>query len=274
VRSLFMVLVFFAGAAAAQWLNYKDPGIPRTADGRPNLSARAPRTRDGKPDLSGVWHIEPTPLAELKRIFGDDVNKLEVPGEEASNLSKYAVSVLVDLKPGDNIVRPEGLEIMKSHRSMDLPSATCLPIGYPFDALIFQYLKIVQTPALMLMMLESDSTTRQIHLDGRALPRDPLPTWFGYSTAKWEGETLVVETSGFNDKSWLDAVGHPHSESLRMTERLHRANFGRLEASYTFDDPKLYTRPFSFNVTYVLQPGSDVLEFVCTENEKDHVHKK
>src|ERR1700759_3086656 len=113
-----VVLLLFAGAVPAQWLNYKDPGIPRTADGRPNLSARAPRTRDGKPDLSGVWHVEPTPLSEMKRLFGDNIDQFQVPGMEAGTISKYAVNFLLDLKPGENIMRPEALEIMKTHRSM------------------------------------------------------------------------------------------------------------------------------------------------------------
>lgn len=248
--------------------------MPRLPDGHPNLSARAPRTSDGKPDLSGVWHVEITPLAEMKRLFGDDVDQLQVPGMEADTISKYAINALLDLKPGENIVRPEGLEIMKQRRALDLPSGACLPIGYPLDVLVSEYAKIVQTPSLLLMMIENDSMTRQIHLDGRPLPRDPFPTWFGYSTGKWEGDTLVVDTAGFNDKSWLDLMGHPHSEALHLTERFRRVDFGHLEATYSFDDPKMYTRPFSFKVTHVLQPESDVLEYICTENEKDHAHKK
>jgi hypothetical protein len=152
------------------------------ADGRPNLSARAPRARDGKPDLSGVWHVQPTSLAEMKRLFGDNVDQIQVPGMEADTISKYAVNVLLDAKPEENIVRTQAQEIMKARQSMDLPSSGCLPIGYPLDVLVSEFSKIVQTPKVMLMMIENDSITRQIHLDGRALPSDPLPTWFGYST--------------------------------------------------------------------------------------------
>ena len=268
------LLALFASGAGAQWLNYKEAGVPRLADGRPNLSAKAPRMRDGKPDLSGVWHVQPTPLAEMKRLFGDGVDQIQVPGMEIDTISRYAINALMDLKPEDNIVRPEGMEILKARSKMDLPSGACLPIGYPLDTLVSEYSKIVQTPALMLMMIENDSVTRQIHLDGRALPRDPLPTWFGYSTGKWDGDTLVVETAGFNDKSWLDLMGHAHSEALHMTERFRRPDFGHLEVTYTFDDPKLYTRPFSFKVTHLLQADSDVLEYICAENEKDHAHEK
>lgn len=268
------VLLLFTVAATGQWLHYKDPSVPRTTDGRPKLSARAPRTRDGKPDLSGVWHVQPTSLAELKRLFGDDVDDIQVPGMEADTISKYAINILLDLKPDENIVRPVAQEIMKARQSMALPSGACLPIGYPLDALVSEYTKIIQTPRLMAMMIENDSITRQIHLDGRALPRDPLPTWFGYSTGKWEGDTLVVETAGFNDKAWLDLAGHPRSEAMHLTERLRRPDFGHMEVVYTFEDPKMYTRPFSIQVTEELQPDSDVLEYVCAENEKDHAHEK
>lgn len=268
------LLLLFAAGAGAQWLNYKELGVPRLADGRPNLSARAPRTRDGKPDLSGVWHVEPTSLGEMKRLFGDNVDQIQVPGMEADTISKYAVNILLDVKPEENIARPQAQEIMQARRSMDLPSGMCLPIGYPLDAFVSEFTKIVQTPRLMLMMIENDSFTRQIHLDGRALPAEPLPTWFGYSTGKWDGDTLVVETTGFNDKVWLDLFGHPRSEAMHMIERFRRLDFGHLEVIYTFDDPKMYTRPFSVKVTHVLQPDSDVLEYVCPENEKDHAHNK
>ena len=267
-------LLLFAAGAGAQWLNYKELGVPRMADGRPNLSARAPRTRDGKPDLSGVWHVQPTSLAEMKRLFGDNVDQIQVPGMEADTISKYAVNILLDVKPEENILRPQAQEIVKARRSMDLPSSGCLPIGYPLDALVSEFTKIIQTPRLMLMMIENDSITRQIHLDGRALPPDPLSTWFGYSAGKWDGDTLVVETTGFNDKAWLDLFGHPRSEAMHLTERFRRVDFGHLEATYTFDDPKMYTRPFSIKVTHVLQADSDVLEYVCAENEKDHAHDK
>jgi len=268
------ILLLLASGAGAQWLNYKELGIPRMADGRPNLSARAPRTRDGKPDLSGVWHVQPTSLAEMKRLFGNDVDQIQVPGMEADTISKYAVNVLLDLKPEENIMRPQAEETLKARRSMDLPSSACLPIGYPLDALVSEFTKIIQTPKLMLMMIENDSTTRQIHLDGRALPPDSLPTWFGYSTGKWDGDTLVVETAGFNDKAWLDLFGHPRSEAMHLTERFRRVDFGHLETTYTFDDPKMYTRPFSFKVMHELQADSDVLEYICAENEKDHAHDK
>ncbi len=272
MRLVSILLFLISLDANAQWLDLKDPRVPRTADGKPNLSAKAPRTRDGRPDLSGVWHVETTPIAEMKTLFGEDVDQIQVPGMEIDTISKYAINALLDVK--EDIARPAALEIMKQRRTMDLPSSACMPISYPLDSILSEYIKTIQTPDLLLMMIENDSMTRQIHLDGRKLPQDPLPTWFGYSAGRWEGDTLVVETAGFNDKGWLDLMGHPKSEAMRMTERIRRVDYGHLEVTYTFDDSKMYTKPFSYTVRQVLQPGSDVLEYICAENEKDHVHEK
>ena len=124
------------------------------------------------------------------------------------------------------------------------------------------------------MLSETGDPPRQIYTDGRELPQNPDPTWMGYSIGKWEGETLVVTTAGFNDRAWLDASGHPRSESMRITERYRRRDFGHLDVEITLDDPKYYTRPFSLKASLTLIPDSDILESVCAENEKDRVHLK
>ena len=122
------------------------------------------------------------------------------------------------------------------------------------------------------MLLEVDNSHRQIYTDGRPLPADPQPSWQGYSIGKWEGDTLVVDSAGFNDKSWLDAIGHTHSEALRVQERYRRRDFGHMEMQVTIDDPKTFTKPFTFKVNQLLIPDSDILETVCTENEQDRAH--
>ncbi|MBZ5631616.1 MAG: hypothetical protein LAO55_00690 [Acidobacteriia bacterium] len=132
--------------------------------------------------------------------------------------------------------------------------------------------KIVQTPGLIVMLLEGDGTSRQVYTDGRKFPGDPQPLWMGYSVGRWEGDTLVVETRGINDKTWLDALGHPHSEDMRVTERFHRRDFGHMDVQITIDDPKTYTKPFSVKVTHRLLPDTDILEWYCAENEKDRKH--
>jgi hypothetical protein len=263
----------------AQWLNYPAPGTPRTPDGKPNLTAKAPRTREGKPDLTGAWLVQGTPLEEQKRLFGADIDNAVVPGMERQTSSKYAFNILIDLKPEDSasLVRPEAaaLQRQRASRLDNRPGTNCLPQGNPLANLFPWVQKIVQTPALTVVMLEADGgASRQIYTDDRKLPVDPFPSWLGYSVGKWEGDTLVVETNGLNDKVWLDAIGHPRSEAMHMTERFHRRDFGHLDIEFTFDDPKNYTRPFSIKVTHLLQADSDILEYFCNEGEKDRTHMR
>ena len=263
-------------SAQAQWLNYPTPGTPRTADGKPNLAAPAPRAADGKPDLSGVWQTALAPPGENERIFGTSVSDFVVPGDDPRTFSKYYLDILTDFKPEDSPMRPATRELLEknsAHRGTDSPPARCLPQSIP-RADIFSYapFKIIQTPGVIIVLYEADNTHRQIYVDGRPLPIDPQPAWLGYSVGKWEGDTLVVDAAGFNDKSWLDSMGHPHSEALRVQERFHRRDFGHMELSVSVDDSKMYTKPISFQVTEVLLPDSDILETVCNENEKDRVH--
>jgi hypothetical protein len=267
------LLAILGNSVYAQWLNYPAPGIPRTHDGKPNLTARAPRASNGKPDLSGVWHVEPTPLAEQKRLFGDDVDKTALPGMEPDTISKYALNILADFKPENSPMRPAAAALLRQRTQLDRPSINCLPWGVPASTLFAPVHRIVQTPGLIVIMLEVDSgATRQVYTDGRKLPVDPEPLWYGYSAGKWDGDALVVETAGFNDKSWLDSMGHPHSEAMRVMERYRRRDFGHLDVEITIDDPKMYTKPFTINVTHLLQADSDILEYFCAENEKDRPH--
>ncbi|HTR36914.1 MAG TPA: hypothetical protein VMH80_13490 [Bryobacteraceae bacterium] len=266
---LLLALTVLTSNAAAQWLGYHAPGTPRLRDGSPNLAAPAPRTSDGKPDLSGVWHVEPTSLAEMKQLFGADVATLDVPGMEADTISKYAVNILLDFKSDDVPMRPETAALLRSRRGY---LGGCTPIGIPLTYLVSEPDEIVQAPRQIVMMFESDGSHRQIHTDGRPLPTDPEPTWLGYSVGKWEGDTLVVETTGFNDRTALDLMGHPHGEDLRVVERYHRRDFGHMDVEVTLDDPKMYTRPFSIKFTQRLLADSDVLENICSENEKDLSH--
>jgi hypothetical protein len=269
-RHLFLLLVVTI-CAPAQWLNYPTPGIPRTHDGKPNLTAPAPRAADGKPDLSGVWMHERTPLAELKRLFGAGVGATNVPGMEVETVSKYAINILVNFKPEESPMRPEAAEIFRRRAGGLEERGTCLPVGVPLGSLLSEPFKIVQSPRLIAVLFED--THRQIYTDGRVLPQEfAQPSWLGYSTGKWDGDALVVETAGFNDKTWLDVIGHPHSEALRMTERYRRRDLGHLDAEITFNDPKMYTRPFTIKLTYELQANSDIFEYFCDENEKDSTH--
>lgn len=268
-----ILYALFAAAAQAQWLNYRDPGIPRTADGKPNLTAPAPRTPDGKPDLSGVWHHEQTPMAEIKRLFGDGAGRANVPGMEIETVSKYGLNILADFKPDDTPMRPKAAELFRRRASGAELRPTCMPVGIPGAGLVSEPVKISQAPKLIVMLYESDGSHRQVYMDGRTLPKEfEQPAWLGYSAGKWQGDTLVVESAGFNDKTWLDVGGHPHSEALRITERYRRRDFGHLDVEITFDDPEMYTRPFSIKYTNELWADSDIFEYFCDENEKDRVH--
>jgi len=265
---LSLLLAFLSNGALGQWLNYPAPGTPRTRDGKPNLSARVPRDSNGKPDLTGVWQTEFAPP-------GENSTDSDVLGDTPSTFSKYFFNILADFKPADTPIRPEAAELTRKNfgNGGNNPPSRCLPLGIP-AADIFSYapFKIIQTHGLIVILYEVDNTRRQIYTDGRKLPVDPQPAWLGYSVGKWEGDTLVVDTAGFNDKSWLDASGHPHSEAMRIQERFHRLDFGHMELQVTVDDPKTYLKPFTVKVTELLLPDSDILELFCNENEKDRPH--
>jgi hypothetical protein len=230
----------------AQWLDWRTPGIPRTADGKPNLTAPAPRTPDGKPDFSGVWQPETNP---------------------------YRFDVIQDLKD-EVIFRPAAEAIFKERVKdfrRDDPVTNCLP-GGPSETLNTTY-RIIQSPAIVAMLFENGTGRyRQIYMDGRKLPNDPNPAWLGYSVGHWDGDTLVVESTGFNDRTWLDRAGHPHSEKLRVTERFRRVDFGHMQFQITYDDPETLTRSLSISLMVRYAADTDMLENVCNENNRDKVH--
>jgi len=250
VARMILLALVTALMSPAQWLNLRTPGIPRLVDGNPDMTAPTPKTFDGKPDLSGIWRSDPT----------EGVN--------------YIQNVARDVPP--DAVKPWAKALYErriENLQRDEPWARCQPAGLPLlDTAGFTY-RIVQSPGLLVILYEeTTSVPRQIFMDGRELPRDPNPTWLGYSVGKWEGDTLVVQTSGFNDKTWLDANGHPHSESLRLTERFRRLDFGHLELQITIDDPDAFTKPFTVVKHPKLRADYEMLEYFCNENERDSRH--
>ena len=276
--TLTAVLLAWATCANAQWLNHPDARTPRTRDGKPNLSARAPRASNGKPDLSGVWQAHAAQPGEMLRLLQArpgprSVDQID-PAVDLQTYSKYFLNVLADFKPGEEPMRPEAAALLKQHaesQGKDVPTSHCLPGGVPFSTLVAPF-KMIQTPMEIVMLLEDNNPPRQIYIDGRKLPANPETMWMGYSVGKWEGDTLVVDSFGFNDRTWLDAFGHPHSESMRITERFRRTNFGHMDIEVTMDDPKMYTRPFTVKFPARLLPDTDTLESVCAENERDRPH--
>jgi len=273
---LLVLFAILAAGAPAQWLNFPTPGTPRTRDGKPNLAAPVPHTADGKPDLSGVWMHETTSVAEVKRLFGsrfDSEIELAPPGMEIGTQHKYAFNILLDFKPGESPMRPETSELLKRRAASRNPAEVCVGVpGIPVAGLLSEPIKIVQAPRLTMLLYEVGNLHRQIFTDGRELPKEfDFPAYLGYSVGHWDHDTLVVETAGFNDKTALDQMGHPHSEALRVTERFHRRDFGHLDVEMTFDDPKMYTKPFTIKVPHELLADTDLFEMFC-ENEKDSAH--
>ena len=238
----------------AQWLDHKDP--------------RTPRTKDGKPDLSGVWEAERTPLSDLKRVLGEETAKVQV---DLTDVTKYMINVFWDTKDSEQLLRPEAAALTKQRAGLDFVTARCWPAGVPAGQLVDPF-KIIQAPRQLAVISGIGDPTRQIYTDGRSLPQDPVPSWMGSSVGRWQGGTLVVETTGFTEKSWLDAFGHPRSSSMRIRERYRRRDFGHMDLEVMFDDPAYYTRPFSIQIQLDLLPDTDVLEYVCTDNEKDRTH--
>jgi hypothetical protein len=263
-----ILLGMFTVPPGAQWLNYPEVGTPRTKDGKPNLNAPAPRT-NGKSDLSGVWQAERTPRAEWAHVLGDDRAKIEI---DLYDVTKEAMNVFWALKPEEEPLRPEALALMKQRRGQAYPPPPCLPHSVPMDIFLFTF-KMIQARREIVIIPEVGDPPRQIYTDSRGLPKDdPQPSWMGYSVGRWEGDTLAVETAGFNDEGRLDAAGHPRSESTHVWERYHRRDFGHMDLEVTIEDPKYYTRPIVLKTQLNLIPDSDVIEFVCTENEKDRAH--
>jgi len=275
-RLLIAALLLPIGALA-QWLNYPAPGIPRLKDGKPNLSAPAPHAADGKPDLTGVWAHEITPVAEFKRMFGsayEAESRAALIGMELESVHKYALNILVDFKPEESPLRPEAEALMKRRIAERRVDNVCHgEYGWPVAGLLAEPFKIVQAPKETMILYEVDGLHRQVFTDGRQFPATfEFPAYLGYSTGHWEGDTFVVETRGFNDRTPLDAFGHPRSEAMHVTERFRRRDFGHLDAEMTFDDPEMYSRKFTVKVGYDLVADNDIFEMFCGQNEKDRAH--
>jgi hypothetical protein len=246
MHKLAMILCVTSISLTAQWPDHPTRGIPRTPDGKPNLAAPVPRSADGKPDLSGVWAVRNG--GALFYLTGD-------------------------IKPDEML--PWAAALYKQREDnyrRDTDGIHCLPPGPKAGVGVGGFpMKVIQTPDLVAVLYEYHTIYRQVFTDGRGLPEDPNPTWMGYSVGHWDGDTMVVTTTGYNDRTTVDLAGHPHTEALRVTERYHRRDFGHMDLQMTFDDPKAYTRPWTVPIEFDLMPDGQLIEYIC-ENERDSQH--
>jgi hypothetical protein len=245
-----LVMLFLMSAPVhAQWVKVPPAAIPRTSDGKPNLSAPAPRLAGGHPDLSGIWE---------------------------QNGGRYVANLAVDMKPEDVPYQPWAKALFDERKdgshSREDQTSHCLPQGVPRINAAPPPWKVVQTPGFVVIIYEAFTLWRQIFLDGRELAEDITPTWLGYSTGKWDGDTLVVDTRGFNGKAWLDQLGRPSTDALHVIERFRRKDFGHMDIQITIDDPKAYTRPWTVTQEVHLLTNTELLEFICNENNRDLEH--
>lgn len=261
LRSLLLIAAA-AALAPAQWLKYPTAGVPRTADGKPNLAAPAPRAADGKPDFSGIWGmlcpqngktILCAPEVAVPRVFGNI-------GSGVKDGLPY---------------QPWAATLVKSRQEQngkDDPTSHCMPGGIAKLHTAALLRKIVQTPGLLLFLTERNASYRQVFLDGRPLPEDPNPSWNGYSSGSWDGDKLVIRTNGLNGTQWLDRAGSPLTEAAKITETLRRPNFGTLEIDMEVNDPEAYTKPWSIHLTQAIVLDTELLDYICLENEKSDAH--
>jgi hypothetical protein len=261
---VFIALIYAPTSGFGQWLHYPTDGVPRKADGKPDLAAPAPRLPNGKPDLSGLWHA--AQARQCVNAKGEAAPcGIEIGGSPlGGNLGR-------DLPGGKLPYQPWAEKLFNERHaalSIDDPHVRCLPDNPPRHWTLPHLTKAIHNPKLLVLLYEVNAMYRQIFIDGRPQPVDPTPGWNGYSTAHWEHDTLVVETRGFRDGLWIDTGGSPMSDVAKMTERMRRPNYGTLDIELTVDDPKVYTRPWTVSLRQAIELDTELVDEFCLENEK------
>ena len=269
-----LIVAALPAAVSAQWPDYRSTKIPRTADGKPKLDGPAPRTADGKPDLSGVWDY--AGRIGLPRNFIPGVPNEPPPSKVTEGPPEATFFDIGAGIKGGLPFTPWAANLLKERKaenSKDNPDAHCLPLGLMQLHTHPQPRKMIQSPDVTVILYEAQAGIRQIFTDGRKLPpADVQSWWYGYSAGHWEGDTLVVETTGFRDDVWLDVFGSPLTSTGKMTERFQRPSYGTLHIDVTIEDPKSYTKPFTVRVNQKIAPDTELIEFICTENDRSGAH--
>jgi hypothetical protein len=291
IPSRLVIIAIFATLWAtpnlsAQWIKYPTQGVPRMADGTVNMSAPTPRMSDGKPDFSGIWMTaepnRPRPGLSAPRDQGgaanpQDAKEAETPGNQAAiTASRQMANIGVDI-PGGLPYQPWLVPIVKKrtdNMAIDDPHIQCFPDNFLRAYGLPHLLQFVHKPGLMVVLNEMNAGYRRIFTDGRPLPEDPQPTWQGYSSAKWSGDTLVIDTIGLRDDTWIDWSGSVLTEKAKVREEIKRPDFGHLEIRVTVDDPKAYTKPWTVTLKQRIVVDTELIDEICLENEKFHNKEK
>ena len=251
---------------AAQWSNYPTGAVPRKADGTVNLSAAAPRLADGKPDFSGFWTSDEV-----------DPRRPDVPpNPHDATTSRRMINLGVEL-PGGLPYQPWLASLVKqrtANQAKDDPHIRCASDNFLRAYGMPHLLKFVHTPNLMIVLNEWNATFRQVFTDGRPLPDDPNPSLQGYSSAKWSGDTLVIDTIGLRDDTWIDWNGSVLTEAAKVREQIRRPDLGHLEIEVTVDDPKAYTKPWTVRIKERLIVDTELIDEICLEGERSLKHMR
>jgi len=277
IAAVIATLLLSSAILTAQWDKRTNPAIPCLPDGQVNLEAPTPKASDGHPDLSGLWTRAPGDGRGGRGRAGANA-----PPPPPPPPGTPPVATFFDL--GANVtgglpLTPWGSDLLKqrlARDSKDNPDAMCMPMGFTQFHQQPQPREIIQLKDKLLILYEANYGLRQIYTDGRALPKqgDPQPQLYGYSVGHWEGETLVVESNNFRGAEdgpfdgWLDVNGRPYSREVKFTERFTRPTFGRLTLDVTVDDPKAYTKPFTVRINQQILPDTEMIEFICNENQQ------
>jgi hypothetical protein len=271
---LLIILAGAYGSVSAQWFKQPSPRAPRTSSGEVDLSAAAPRLANGKPDLSGVW-MTAEPLCVIRGTAPiSDLLKMNPPSQKCpprtASFSRQSINIGIDM-PGGLPYQPwlaKLVEERTANQAIDDPHIRCLPDAFVRAYGLPHFLKFVQTPDLLMMLNEYNGVYRQIFTDGRALPEAPNPSWQGYSTAAWSGDTLVIDSIGFRDDVWIDWDGSMITEAGKLRGQIRRPDFGHLEIVVTVDDPKAYTKPWTVTLRQQFAPDTELIDEICAEGEK------
>ena len=247
---------------AAQWLNHATAGVPRKADGTVDMQAPAPRLADGHPDFSGIWTTaEPNRKGPIPDVASDGTD---------IGASRQMANIGVDL-PGGLPYQPWLIPIVKKRTenlAIDDPHIRCLPDNFLRAYGLPHLLKFVHKPGLLVVLNEMNAGYRQVFTDARPLPEDPTPAWQGYSSAKWSGDALVIDTTGLRDDTWIDWNGSVLTEKAKVREEMTRPDFGHLAVKVTVDDPKAYTKPWTVTLKQRIVVDAELIDEICLENEK------